>query len=369
MSSTKRYRTSFFSIRSYAWFTCWTRDDLDLGNDAVLGAEIEHLLGFLDAADQRSAEGLATENQRGGGDRGGFRRYTQQNHGPFAAQQAQVLVVVVGGGDGVDDEVEVAGQPLEGGRLGCEAEVLGAELAGVGLLGGGGAEHGDLSPHGGGDFDGHVAQAAEAHHAHLVALLGLPVAQGGIGGDAGAKQGRGCGQVQLGADLQGEGLIHHHARGVAPIGGRHPVHLGAVVAEGGTFLAELLQLPLAAGAGAAAVHHAAHSRQIAHLEALHPGAHGGDTAHDLVARHHGIHGVAPLVPHLVDVGVADAAVGYLNLDILGADRPPLDLVGREGGGGRGCGVGFGGGHGDSLEAEASTVGTQALDRQQVLPGA
>ena len=39
-------------------------DDLDLGADAVLGAEVEHLLGLGDAADHRAGVGAAAADQR-----------------------------------------------------------------------------------------------------------------------------------------------------------------------------------------------------------------------------------------------------------------------------------------------------------------
>src|SRR5512144_439099 len=38
-------------------------DDLDLGLDAVLGAEIEHLLCLGNAADQRARDGLVAKDQ------------------------------------------------------------------------------------------------------------------------------------------------------------------------------------------------------------------------------------------------------------------------------------------------------------------
>ena len=37
------------------------RNHFDIGSDVVLAAEVEHLLGLLDAADQRAGEALAPE--------------------------------------------------------------------------------------------------------------------------------------------------------------------------------------------------------------------------------------------------------------------------------------------------------------------
>ena len=114
-----------------------------------------------------------------------------------------------------------------------------------------------------------MAQAAQAHHAHPVALLAVPLAQGRVGGDARAQERRRTRGVETRGNAQGEALVHHHLGGVAAVGGRLPVHLGAVVGEGAALLAELLRVPLAGGALPARVHHAAHARQVAHLEASH----------------------------------------------------------------------------------------------------
>jgi hypothetical protein len=51
MSITKRYFTSLLSIRSYA-ASAGHRDRLDVRDDAVLGAGVEHLLRLADPADQ-----------------------------------------------------------------------------------------------------------------------------------------------------------------------------------------------------------------------------------------------------------------------------------------------------------------------------
>ena len=198
------------------------------------------------------------------------------------------------------------------------AKACAPSLLRIGLLGLGGAEHGDLGAHGGGELHGHVAQAAEAHHADLVALLAVPLAQGRVGGDARAEERRGAGGVEALGHLEDEALVHHDLRGVAAVGGGLAVHLGAVVGEGGALLAELLEVFAARIAVAARVHHAAHAGQVADLELLDVGAHGLHAAHDLVAGHHGEDGAAPLVADLVDVRVADAAVEDVDVHVVRA---------------------------------------------------
>lgn len=43
---------------------------------------------------------------------------------------------------------------------------------------------------------------------------------------------------------------------------------------------------------------------------------GGNTADDLMAGHAGVHGIAPLVFGLVDVGVTDAAEQNVNFNLV-----------------------------------------------------
>ena len=62
----------------------------------------------------------------------------------------------------------------------------------------------------------------------------------------------------------------------------------------------------------------------------------GDFADDLVARHQRVHGDAPLVARLVDVGVADAAVEDLDGHVV---RPRAAAAERHGGEGSGGGLG------------------------------
>ena len=74
-----------------------------------LPAEIEHLLGFGDAADGRAGEAAASEDQAEGGDGERLLRRADQGDVAVAAEQVDVGVDVVIGGDGVEDEVEAAG--------------------------------------------------------------------------------------------------------------------------------------------------------------------------------------------------------------------------------------------------------------------
>ena len=74
-----------------------------------LAAEVEHLLGFCDAADGRTGEAAAAEEQTEGSHRQRLFRRTHEAEVSVAAQQVEIGVDVVVGGDGIEDEVEAAG--------------------------------------------------------------------------------------------------------------------------------------------------------------------------------------------------------------------------------------------------------------------
>ena len=192
-----------------------------------------------------------------------------------------------------------------------------------------------------------MAEAAEADDADPVALLRPPVAERRIGGDAGAQERRRGGEVELRGEAERERLVDDDPLRVAAVGGGLPVHLGAVVGEGGAALAELLEPAPARVAAAAGVHHAADAGEISGAEPLHPRAHARHLSDDLVARHHREERAAPLVADLVEVGVAHAAERDVDDDVPRTGLAAGELERRDGrGGGRGS-VGLHGGHGRS----------------------
>ncbi|MNN46846.1 hypothetical protein D3C81_1612450 [compost metagenome] len=88
---------------------------------------------------------------------------------------------------------------------------------------------------------------------------------------------------------------------------------------------------------AAGIDHATDAHQVADLVRRHLGTYGGDPADDLVTGHQRVHGNAPLVACLMDVGVAHAAVEDVDGDVIRARAAAL-----EGHGGQGAGRGLGG---------------------------
>jgi hypothetical protein len=87
---------------------------------------------------------------------------------------------------------------------------------------------------------------------------------------------------------------------------------------------------LAGGADAAAVDHAADADPVADLELRHIVADRRDHARDLVSGHQRIDGVAQVVLHDVQVGVADAREPDVDGHVVGAGIAAGEGVGGQG---------------------------------------
>src|SRR5690606_11408952 len=90
-------------------------------------------------------------------------------------------------------------------------------------------------------------------------------------------------------------------------------------------VAVVLQAVAALLALAAAVDDAAHAHQVAGPEAGDPGADLGHPADNLASRHAGEQRAGPFRPHLVQVGVAHAAVGDVDAHVLRAGGTAGDV--------------------------------------------
>src|ERR1700678_2725261 len=118
--------------------------------------------------------------------------------------------------------------------------------------------------------------------------------------------------------MQHKILVHHDAFGVATVGDTSQMFIGEVVSQR-KVRAELLQSCLALGAGAIGVDHAADGGKVPSLELLDAGANLGHSPDDLVsgnARVYSGHHAAPLVPNLVQIGVADTTKQNLELHVV-----------------------------------------------------
>lgn len=82
-------------------------NDLNVGVNPVLGAEVEHLLGLGHAAGGRPRNGLASEAEQSGKDVCGFLWDSDGDELVVGYQEHALAVHVVVGGHGVQDEIEV----------------------------------------------------------------------------------------------------------------------------------------------------------------------------------------------------------------------------------------------------------------------
>jgi hypothetical protein len=146
----------------------------------------------------------------------------------------------------------------------------------------------------------------------------------GIGGDAGTKQGRRALERNVLWDREHVILVDRDAGRVAAKGRRLAVTLVAVVGERHADLAILLLAFAAGRAAAAGIDEAADADDVAGLPFLHMVADLDHLADNLVARDHGEDRVVPLVLHLMNVGVTDAAIKNVNQNVVRARFAPLD---------------------------------------------
>src|SRR5579859_5955651 len=140
-------------------------EPLSLRLYAVTGGYVEHLANARRATDRASGHG-----SNGGYERKGLQRHrrgrdadeTQSSRGP---QCLDVDTPVLVGIYGAENEVQCAGDFLEGAGLAGVHETMRAQGAGLGLFCGGGGERRDLRAKDPGKLNGHVAQPADANYA------------------------------------------------------------------------------------------------------------------------------------------------------------------------------------------------------------
>ncbi len=302
-------------------------------------AEVEHLLGFGDAADGRAGETAAADDQAECRDAQGLLRCADKGEVAVEAEQVEIGVDVVIGGDGVEDEIEAAGVLLHLVGIAGDDDFVGTEAERVFLLVGRGGEDDDVGSERMSELHAHVAQSAETDHADLLALGDAPVAHGRVGCDPGAEERRGSGEIEVGGNAQDEAFIDDDAVGVATVGDASEVLVRGVVGEG-QVRAELLKASLALRAGAVRVDHAADRGEVAGLVLRDCRADLGDTADDLMAGNDRVdrgHDARSTRCGPMEIGVADAAEEDFDLHVVFGWIAPRD----RGGGQRRCRTGGG----------------------------
>lgn len=279
------------------------------GLDVVAGGDFEHLAEVAGAADAGAGDGELVTDERAAGDLERGRAGAEDDERAFGAEGFDEVMEVLVAGDCGEDEVEGARVLFDGRGLAGVDEGVGAEREGFGFLILGGGEGDDFRTEGAGELDGEVSEAADADDADAGGGAGSAVAERGVDGDAGAEERGGVDAVEGIWDGDGEAAVDADGRGestvAADAGG---LGLGAEVFFAGA-------APLADAAGVCLP---ADADALTDDGTMHGGAEGGDGADDLVAGDEGEAGDAPVVVDQVNVGVADAAVGDADLDVIGA---------------------------------------------------
>src|ERR1700730_8614861 len=81
----------------------------NVGSDAVVGAEIQHLLSFANTSDGRTSQTVSPYYQIEGSHWSGFFRRAHQRHGAILLKERKVSIEVMVGGNCIQDEVETGG--------------------------------------------------------------------------------------------------------------------------------------------------------------------------------------------------------------------------------------------------------------------
>src|SRR5258706_795832 len=298
-------------------------DQFDVRGNSILGAEVQHLLRFPDTADGGAGQAAALHNQIEASDWGRLLRGAHQRHGAVKLQQPEIRIQVVFGRDRVEDKVETFRMFFHLGVIFRNHYLISSEAQSVGGFAWGRGEKHDVSAEGMGKFHPHVPKPAKADDADFLSFADLPMAQRRIRGDARAKKRCCAGGIQSIAHPQDIVFVYNDAVRVAAVGDSAEDLVLTVVRQGHELLTILLFPSETIGTDAAGVHQTSDRGDVALLEFLHGAAGFDHAADDLVARYNGIrcrHDALPLVAHLVQVCMADAAVENFDLHVLVARR-------------------------------------------------
>src|SRR5205807_3722876 len=152
-----------------------------------------------------------------------------------------------------------------------------------------------------------------------------------VGRYPGAEQRCGSGEIEVGGDPQNKSFIHNDAAGVSTIGETSKVFVWGIEGEDHV-RAELLKAGFALGAGAVRIDHATDRSDVAGFKLGSGRADPGNAPDDLMAGDNRVirgHELAPLVADRMEIGVTDAAVKNLYLDILGTGLTPGNTQRRQ----------------------------------------
>ena len=122
---------------------------------------------------------------------------------PSRRSKLDIRIDVVIGGDGVENEIEALDMLLHLVGIARDDDLIRAETKRVFFFPRRSREDYNVGSERMGKFHAHVAQSAETDHANFLAFADAPAAHGRVGGDSGAEQRRGSGEVEIGRERAG----------------------------------------------------------------------------------------------------------------------------------------------------------------------
>lgn len=245
------------------------------------------------------------------------------------------------GADGIHNTVELLSNSLHSLSVCRVNEVVGSEFGqSFLLLGSTAGQDGHVATKSDSELHSHSAETTEAGDCHIHALLNAVVDERGVDSDASAEEGSSLLKRDALVNLANVILVDNDVLRVATVSGSTLVGLlvvagavrvllTAVVGANHTSLAVLLGTLLALVTVAAGVNEAADTSVVTDLELGDVLSDSDDDTGDLVSRDHREDSGTPLLAGLMDVGVADASVGSLNVHIVVTNVAALDRVGLE----------------------------------------
>src|SRR5882724_7401428 len=181
------------SLISFVYFLNW--DDFDIGCDVVFAAKIEHLLRLRDTADAGPGETATPHDETERWNIQRLCRSTDERKIPIDAEQIEIRIDVVIGGNGVDDEIETAGVFLHFIRVARDDSFIGAEAERVVLFVRRRGEHDNVRSERMSKFHCHMTESAETNHANFLALADTPMTHWRVRCDPRAQQRRRSGEI------------------------------------------------------------------------------------------------------------------------------------------------------------------------------
>lgn len=312
------------------------RDDLVVGNDTLLTAEVEEFLGLLDATNDGARELTVAGDQWAT-----VQLLLEDTNVAEDAQVAEgskkreVRIKVVVDTHGVKEKLEVVSILLELLRVARRDDVVGTKLLSLGVLLVRARDHSNLGTKRLGKLGAHVAKTAETSDGNLAAFADVVLTERRVGGDTSAQDGSHTGQklrlLQALRNLHDEVLLNNDLLRVTTGSGvARETGLRGTVGADHALLAEHLLVSFALGALAAGVDHAADSDHVADLVFGDVLANSADLTDDLVASNNRVNGAGPVAVGGVEIRVAHTGVDNINQDIVREDLTTLKLVELEG---------------------------------------